>query len=348
MSVPITKSQTYWAEEHQAVTPVSSIALDARLRLVHRHGDFSIAYSTAVQPTLEYFGDESGYIAFRRRWGLTFALGDPVAPDAVQPELLRRFVKKYRRPSFVHITEKTATNLSKLDFRINDMGVDTNLDLATYTFAGKKKEWLRYADNWIRNHDYSVKEASFDEVGREAVEAVSESWRQTRTIKSKEVRFINRPIVMQDEPGVRKWFLFDPNNKLVAFLFFDPIYKDGNCIGYVTCIKRRHPDAPMYAEHAIMKRAIETFQSEGHQVVKLGLSPLANIENLSHRSNRLLHHTSRLYGSSKLINRFVYSFQGHNKYKNRFRGREEKLYYASPVMFNDFRFFCLVTLCGFF
>lgn len=47
-----------------------------RLALVRRHGDFSLAYSTAVQSKLSYFGDADGYIAFGTKMKHHFALGD--------------------------------------------------------------------------------------------------------------------------------------------------------------------------------------------------------------------------------------------------------------------------------
>ena len=339
-------SQTYWAKEQKVVA--SAITLEQRLDLIRNHGDFSVAFSTAVQPRLEYFGDSDGYIAFRRRWGVSFAIGDPVVPKSKLREILGDFISTHRKPSFVHVTEDTAVQLSAMRFRVNEIGTDTNLDLADYDFKGKKKEWLRYADNWVKNHDFSIRETNFDEVTPDQIEQVSEAWRKTRTIKKKEVRFINRPIVLEDEPGVRKWFLFDPAGKMLAFIFFDPLYRDGKIFGVVTCIKRRHPDAPLYAEQALMKRAIDQFKSEGLEVVKLGLSPLANIENKIHRHNKLLHYTSRYYHSAGWVNRYFYNFVGHTKYKKRFRGREEKLYYASPVLFNDLRMICLASLCGFF
>lgn len=318
------------------------------MALIRQYGNFSINYSTAVQPRLKYFGDSDGYIAYRKRMGVAYALGDPVCCPGKRAALLKEFIAEHRKPSFVHASESTAEILGELNFRVNEIGVDTNIDLQAYDFKGKSKEWLRYADNWTKKRGFEVRETDYDTVSAEQVESVSEAWRKTRTIKKKEVRFINRPIVLEDEPDVRKWFLFDQTGRMLAFIYFDPIYSQGQITGYVTCIKRRHPDAPIYAEHAIMKKAIECFKAEGLSVVKLGLSPLANIENQTHRCNRLMHYTSRYYHSANWINRYIYGFVGHTQYKKRFRGREEKLYYASPVLFNDFRLICLASLCGFF
>ena len=66
--------------ERQALTHVE------RLALVRRHGDFSLAYSTAVQGKLSYFGDADGYIAFGTKMKHHFALGDPVVAPADRPD----------------------------------------------------------------------------------------------------------------------------------------------------------------------------------------------------------------------------------------------------------------------
>ena len=75
-----------------------------RLALVRRHGDFSLAYSTAVQgDRLSYFGDADGYIAFGTKMRHHFALGDPVADPMLRPDYIRRFVEAAGSPWFVQI-----------------------------------------------------------------------------------------------------------------------------------------------------------------------------------------------------------------------------------------------------
>src|SRR6187551_3199132 len=66
-------------ERRTASIPRIDLPLEQRLELVRRYGDFSLAYSTAVQKDLSYFGDAEGYIAFGSNMGSAFALADPVA-----------------------------------------------------------------------------------------------------------------------------------------------------------------------------------------------------------------------------------------------------------------------------
>ena len=338
-------SQTYWAAEQEGDVE-SAIEPSTRNRLLRQHGHFSLAYSAAVQPRLEHFGDERGFIAYRSRWGITFVLGDVVAPSQQTEPMIDAFLKAHKRVVFCQASEELATQLVKRGFYANEMGIDTTIDLPNYNFNGKQKEWLRYASNWCSRRDYRIVEAGFDDVHPDQVEAVSEAWRETRTVKQKEVRFLNRPIVLQDEPDVRKFFFLTPDGQLQAYIFLDPMYRDGRLTGYVTCIKRRHPDAPMYSEQAIMKHIIETLQAEGVQELKLGLSPLASIDDNPLKSSKL---TSRLfkYGfEAGWVNRYFYHLKGHADYKRRFRGREEKLYLCSQRGFSMYRLFALTTLCG--
>jgi phosphatidylglycerol lysyltransferase len=337
-------TQTYWAAEQDEIE--TDVTREIRDHLFYQNGDFSMAYSTVVQPRLEYFGDENGYIAFRRRWGVTFALGDVVANSDAMPELLEKFISQQKHVVFCQASQTLAEQLAGQGFFVNQMGVDTSIDLADYTFAGKQKEWLRYAANWCKRRDYKIIEAGFDQIRPGQVEEVSEAWRKTRTVKSKEVRFLNRPIVLEDESNVRKFFFLTPDGQLQAYIYLDPLYRDNELIGYVTSIKRRHPDAPIYSEQAIMKHVIETLQNEGHQVLKLGLSPLAYIENDDFKNSRT---TSRIFNMSfnaKWVNRYFYHLKGHADYKRRFRAREEKVYFCSNRGFSIYRLFALVGLCG--
>ena len=147
-------SQTYWALDQRIRESGMSRAM--RMDLLSRFGDFSMAYSTAVQPRLNYFGDQDGYIAFRQRWGMNFVLGDVVASAERTPKLVDQFIATHKRLSFCQIRRPLARVLSQRGFYINEMGVDTTLQLSDYNFDGKQKEWLRYAANWTAKRDFKI------------------------------------------------------------------------------------------------------------------------------------------------------------------------------------------------
>ena len=156
---------------------------------------------------------------------------------------------------------------------------------------------------------------------------------------------MNRPFCFDVEPDVRRFFLYDGEGNLTAFVYFDPIYQNERVIGYTTSFKRRVPDASPYCEMGITKYAIEQFQSEGRQLVKLGLSPLAEIENRQFRSNPMMHWSFRYGFRSFWVNRFFYNLKGHAQFKNRFGGVAEKTHYAAPMLASDLRIFAMLRLC---
>ena len=322
-----------------------SFSQDQRLELIQAYGSFSLAYSTAVQPGLSYFGNDEGYLAFMRKWGITFVLGDPVIASENMEALLDQFTKSYRKPSFCQISYPTAKLLHERKYWVNEMGVDTALELDNYDFAGKTKERFRYAANWLMRRDYTIEEFSYEDIDQQKINEIVNSWRKQKSV-SKESAFLNRPFTYGDEPGVRTFFLLDPDKKAVAFVVFDPLYQSGRLVGYVTSFKRRGEDAPSQAEAGIAKIAIEKLKSEGVERVMLGLSPLANIEDKDFkRSNPIMRFSFRRGFKSRLINKYFYNILGHADYKRRFGGVEHKCYYASPVFANDIRFFGMMRLC---
>jgi lysylphosphatidylglycerol synthetase-like protein (DUF2156 family) len=341
------RSQSYWSTRQIKSGLEQSIPNGERLKTLREWGDYSLAYSVATQPRLEYFGDARGFLAYGSRFGYTFVLGDPLCAESDKPELLREFLARFRSPAFVQVGESTARVLQDLGFKVNEIGVDTRLDLGSYSFAGKDKEWIRYAANWVARRGYCIEEGLIS--SREAeIEQISEQWRKTRTISRKEVRFLNRPMPMIDEEDVRRFFYISPEGKVEAFVFFDPLFEAGKLIGYVTCIKRRTPECSAYAETAIMKRAIEVFQGEGVPALWLGLSPLAQIDDHQFRFSRGLNLAGRYLHYSRWFNRLCYNFRGHTQYKRRFRGEEVKMYYASRSLNNSTRLLALCSLCGAF
>jgi lysylphosphatidylglycerol synthetase-like protein (DUF2156 family) len=329
-----------------AVAPPAISELERRWGALRNHGDFTLAYNTAVQAGLEYFWSDDGYLAYQIFKGHVFVLGDPVAPLDKLAGLLRDFIQKFPKPTFVQISAATAAELERLGYYINEMGFDTVLDLPDYSFAGKAMERIRYAGNWLKKHEYTIAEENYTEASVQEAMAVSAGWRNGMNCRKAEMKFLNRPICFNDEQDVRKFFLRDPAGKLVAFFYFDPLYREGKIIGYATAIKRRLPEAPIYAEQGIMRAAVETFKSEGLQRVSLGLSPMAGIENHTFRCNPFLHYSFRYAFRAWWVNRFFYNLIGHAQYKRHFKGREVQYHYASPVLFNDLRIYNLMRLTG--
>ncbi len=337
------------ADEFACFTPAPSI----RKELAASWGNFSLAWSIAVQDGLEFFGNDTGMIAFARKWGFVHVLGDPLCSPMNREKLMENFLDMYPNAGFYQINTETAAFLESRGFYINEMGIDARLDLEGYDFSGKRKEHLRYASNWLAKRDYRIVEETNESLARAAATTISDQWRKTRIIRSREVVFLNRPLQANEwgtGPGksvglVRRFFLENINGQREAFVFFDPVMDDHKTTGYVTSFKRRTESAPAIAEVGITRYAIDVFRSEGRSHLYLGLSPLAEIENERFRKNWFLHHSFRHVFRSKLFNRYCYNLAGHAEFKKRFRGVSEKVYFASPKIVNDIRLMALLRLC---
>ena len=305
---------------------MTGVPLDTRIALLRQHGNFTQAYSATYQAGLEHFGDERGVIAYKKVWGTALVLSDPLAAKQNVRDLMVRFLREYPDVAFWSVSRPTAGILGPLGFFINEMGPDTRLDLANYDFAGRDKRTLRLAINRIPKSGYTTRESSIPLIGAEKVKAVSNAWRQTRVIRRREVCFLTRPLVFDDEPDVRAFFTFDRDGELAAFSTFDPVYEAGEVVGYVSAQNRYRPDCDPLVHVATKINAIETFQAEGKRWLFLGISPFAGVKNKTVRLNT--RGIFQLCYESAFFNRFVYSLQGLAAHKRQYRGVQEQTYYA--------------------
>jgi lysylphosphatidylglycerol synthetase-like protein (DUF2156 family) len=327
--------------ERSASGWLSNLPFDRRLSLVRTHGTFTLAYSATFQEGLQYFGNDDGFLAYKMVGGTAFVLGDPVSPPENGEALIRAFVQAKSDVCFCQASRPTAHILAGMGFKVNEMGTETRIDLTNY-----KRKSLRSALKRVTNNGHVIKECAATSVGIAEIEAVSGGWRQTRTYKDREVGFINRPIVLDDEVDVRKYFAFDCDGNLVAFSFYDPIYQDGQVVGYSTSFKRRLPESDPFICAAVLQSAIDAFRQEGRKWLFLGLSPMADIEDKEFRHSAFLSRNFRHAYRCPLFNRFVYPLQKHAAHKREFRGMAEQTYFAFNTGLALPRVFKLLRACN--
>ena len=71
---------------------------------------------------------------------------------------------------------------------------------------------------------------------------------------------------------MRRFFAFDRDGKLVAFSFYDPVYRNGEVAGYSTSFKRRVPEADAFICSAIFQFAMDVFR-KARQISSGSASP---------------------------------------------------------------------------
>src|SRR5262245_44871405 len=291
-----------WLERRHIFVPDAEVSAAERIRLARLYGGFSLAHATLNPDAVSSFGGAGGYIAYSQKMGYAFALGDPLAAPTDRPGLIRRFIERFGEPWFVQISEPVAATLAQENYWITSLGFDTVLPLDSYSFAGKEKEGIRHASNWLARRGYVIEERTWSDDTAAMLAAISQEWRGSRIVKGREMGFINRAFRAEADPGERVFVLFDAAGRAVAFIIFDPLYAGGKLIGYVTALKRRLAEAGGYAELGLMRRAVETFQHEGLREVRLGLSPLAPAAPPAFRDSALLRTLFRHLYRSRVIN----------------------------------------------
>ncbi len=305
-----------------------SVPFDLRMSLLRQHGNFALAYSLTVQPNLNHFGDARGFLAYKMIGRTALVLSDPIAPFENSADLMFRFAQEKKDVCLLQISRPIAEIAVRLGFIINEMGVETRLELPSYSMNGPKKRNFRTAVNRMKAAGTFIEERPAASLDAREIKHVSDQWRQTRTIRNYEIAFLARPIVLSNEIDVRKFWAFDRNKRLQAFAFFDPIYDRGAVVGYLNSVRRRLPEADALATYALLHAAIEKFQSERRQWLSIGLSPLAEIEDKDFPHSWFVRRAFRLVYTNTLFNRYIYPLQGLAKNKSRYCGVSRQTYFA--------------------
>jgi len=296
-----------------------------------KHGFGCMAYST-LQDGMDYFIVEGvGYIAYYTVGhpvlvprGRRLVLGDPIAPVSEYSRMIREFMKDGRHAIFYQVSRECACALhEELKLKVNEMGVEWDLDVPSYDLKGKDKAQVRRWINKAKSEGVEAFEQKIGEMEPELVKSVSNDWLKRKG--GEEAKFVTRPLVLEDEPDVR-YFWAKKDGKLIGMTVFDPLYHDGKVTGYYHNIARTSEEAPHGSSDLMNLAALEKFKGEGVSILTLGLSPLSKLEDkdLAYRK------------SLQVIFRFmrehcehIYPFKGNYFHKSRYGGRERRAYIAN-------------------
>jgi len=316
---------------------------DALLKhFLSKHGRGCMAYSS-LQPVMQYFIHERlGYLAFIvlrhplfAPGGMNVMICDPIAAVADYEALLDAYLQSPGAAAtvFVEIGEHFANILSRRGFPVNEMGVEWEIDLPDFDceLRGPNYSHLRRWRNKARKEGVEVVEGRFSELNRDELTALNQDWLKRKG--GHEFIGLNRPLMWVDEDDVR-YFWATQKGRLLSLAIFDPLYRDGRVVGYLHNLSRIVSDAPHGTNDLIVLEAIKRFQAEGREVLSLGLSPLARVEDQRYPHKALL---TKLFRFMFRHCSFVYPFAGNYFHKEKYRGRHFKVYLASIPGLNAYR-----------
>ncbi len=293
-----------------------------------QYGKSCLSYSS-LQAGMQYYLEEGigfiAYLPFRHPLfaplGRKIILADPICALDQAEGLLQRFIQVHKRVIVLQCTAAIGQILSKLGYEVNHFGQEADL-LIPFELAGKERSKLRQWRNKCEREGVSVEERPLSACDRREIEALSQEWMQEKG--GKELTLLTRPFVPSDEPDVR-CFWARQQGKLIGLAIFDPIYEQGEIVGYYHNFDRITADAPNGLSAFIILEAIRTFEREGVQKVSLGLMPLYVLR--KHFRHNEFTMKGLKYAYRKLNH--LYPFQGNISHKKKFHGQLQPVYFSS-------------------
>lgn len=255
----------------------TAVAKSQMVNLLKQYGVGSLSYSS-LQSGVDTFMDEGkGFVPFGMvhcTKATPVSLSDPICAAENREELIANFIEKYRNPIFVHISQDVARVVEKHGYYVNEMGVETIVDVQRFSLSGPKKEFLRSQRNRAKRDGVEVHEYSIHELNKAELDDISNRWLNDKTSPG-ELAFLARPAVFEDEMDVRKFYA-KKNGTLVGFVYFDPMYENGKVYGYIANILRADHASYSICD-AIILEAIKVFKEEGIRELSLGFSPFCEV-----------------------------------------------------------------------
>ena len=305
------------------------------------HGREALSYAT-LQEGMEYFiDDELGYIAFTTVTHPVFArkpkrivLSDPVCSRDKLTELIERFLADSPNSVFVVISEFCAEVLRDLRYKVNCIGPEPELPIQTYNTNGNWRDldMIKRARNEAKREGVVIREEQLENISTEKLEAVSSLWRGTKILNDREIWIYARRPIWKSEPDVRKFIAYDKLGEIIGFVFYDPLYRDGEVVGYSANISRCDEAKYGRLATAIHMEAVDLFRGEGKETLNLMLAPFVRLQLGKYNDDRV---TKLFFELSEEYGNQIYNFKGLAFHKSKYRVAEKPLYFASKSMFTS-------------
>ena len=299
-----------------------------------RHGREALSYPT-LQAGMEYFIDDCGYIAYVTAQHPVFArkpkqiaFSDPVCAQKDYPKILGNFLARHPRAVFGCISAECAEVLHDLKFKVNCIGCEAELPIQTYNTKGNWKEldMIKRARNEAKREGLVIREEIIEKVDPEQLAAISRKWIGVKKVNDREIWIYARRPVLEAEPDVRKFVAYDREGKVAGFVFYDPMYRDGNVFGYAANIARGDEQRFGRLITAIHMEAVDQFKTEGKEALNLALAPFVRLDDGKFNDDwgaKKFFELSAKYGNS------IYNFTGLAFHKSKYRGNDKFLYFAA-------------------
>jgi lysylphosphatidylglycerol synthetase-like protein (DUF2156 family) len=185
---------------------------------------------------------------------------------------------------------------------------------------------IKRARNEAKREGIVIREESGDALDHKGLAAVSAKWIGTKKISDREIWIYARRPVFGPEEDVRKFVAYDKAGQVAGFVFYDPMYRDGQIFGYSANIVRCDEQRFGRLATAVHMAAVEKFKAEGKEVLNLHLAPFVELDRAKFNDDwgaKVFFKLTARFGNS------IYNFKGLAFHKSKYRGVDTNLYFAS-------------------
>jgi lysylphosphatidylglycerol synthetase-like protein (DUF2156 family) len=308
---------------------------------LREHGGEALSYAT-IQDGMEYFIDDKlGYIAFTTVTHPVFArkpkrivLADPVCSRENLRDLIGLFLQDNPSAVFVVISEYCAEVLRDIGYKVNCIGPEPELPIQTYNTNGNWKDldMIKRARNEAKREGIVIREERLEEISEEKLEAISSKWRGSKILNDRDIWIYARRPIWESEPDVRKFVAYDKQGDIVGFVFYDPIYRKGEVVGYAANTSRCDESKYGRLATAVHMEAVDVFRGEGKEVLNLCLAPFVRLDLGKYNDDKV---TKLFFELSEKYGNQIYNFKGLAFHKSKYRVTEKPLYFASKSLFTS-------------
>lgn len=292
-----------------------------------------IAAQDSTFPYLVYLEDKAlifdehheAFIMYGVQGRTWVALGDPVGPPALVPDLIRLFIARCDdyggTPVFYEVGTKYLHHYADFGLTFVKVGEEARVDLERFTLDGPRGARFRQLVRRLEKDGGSFRVLPAGEVRErmDELRAVSDDWLRTRSVAEKGFSLGSfEPDYVARFPAA----VVECGQQIEAFATLWPGLM-GQEVS--TDLMRHHRDAPKSVMEALFTHLLIWSRAEGYRWFVMGMAPMSGFESspiapLWARAGRLLYE----HGTP------LYNFQGLRAFKDKFDPVWESRYLVYP------------------
>ncbi|MFZ0075276.1 MAG: phosphatidylglycerol lysyltransferase domain-containing protein, partial [Exiguobacterium undae] len=271
-----------------------------------------------------FFFSESNrsFIQFSQTGNRIMMLGDPSGDPEEHSQLIACFLRRVEDLGYIpNIYQIQAQNMSLYhDFGFNffKLGEEAIVDITSFTVSGKKRAGLRSIKNRFEREEmtFDVISPPFTEEFLHQLRDVSDEWLGGKSEKGFSLGYFKETYLNQAPIGVMR----DAEGQMLGFMTFMPAYQEGVLS---IDLMRFRPDGPNGIMDAMFIRLFDYAKDNGYHTFNMGMAPLSSVgeDETSFWQERV---------AADVFNniRYMYSFTGLRRYKEKYDPKWEGRYLA--------------------